>query len=152
MRTEITVVKCDHSGDELIRYPARVLVREQDQIVIEAHFGLEPQSVGGLLLEPGDRFVETYYPDRWYNIHAVHAGDSDALKGWYCNVSFPPEIGPDLIRYRDLALDLVVMPDGGQEVLDADEFEALALNAAAREAALTALDELQARFRQQFQT
>ena len=151
MRTEITVAKCNHEGEELIRYPAHVLAREEDRVVVEAHFGLEPQSVGVLLLKPGDRFVETYYPDRWYNIHAVHEGDSDVFKGWYCNVSFPPEIGPDLIRYRDLALDLVVMPDGGQEVLDADEFEDLALSAAEREAALRALEELRAHFRQQFQ-
>lgn len=151
MKTEIAIVKCDHLGQEVIRYPGQVLERQDDRVVVEARFRPEPVQVGSLLLEPGDRFIETYFPGRWYNIYTIYAGESETLKGWYCNVSYPPEIGPDLIRYRDLALDLVVTPDGHQQVLDEDEFQALALSAADRASALAALGELQLYIQQQLE-
>ena len=49
----------------------------------------------------------------------------------------------------DLALDLLVFPDGRQLVLDEDEFEALQPDAALRAAAQSALDELKTLVRPQ---
>ena len=40
-------------------------------------------------LRRGDRFIETYYTDRWYNIFEIHAREDDRLKGWYCNIAKP---------------------------------------------------------------
>ena len=95
----------------------------------------------------GDRFIETYYTDRWYNIFEVHDREDDRLKGWYCNIAKPAvmEAG-ERISYVDLALDLWVAPDGTQTVLDEDEFAALALDAETRSKALRGLEELQALF------
>ena len=146
MKKDISVSKCDYAGNEAIRYPAVVLENDGKEIVVEARFGLEPRQVGSMRLEPNDRFVETYYPDRWYNMHAVFSADADEFKGWYCNISYPPEIGRDLISYRDLALDLVVSPGGVQTVLDEDEFEALDIPATDRRKALDALTNLRQEF------
>jgi hypothetical protein len=146
MKKDISVSKCDHAGIETIRYPAVVLESDDKEVVVEARFGLEPRQVGSMRLEPNDRFVETYYADRWYNMHAVFGADADEFKGWYCNISYPPEIGRDLISYRDLALDLVVSPGGVQTVLDEDEFEALDIPAPDRQKALDALTNLRQEF------
>ena len=47
------------------------------------------------------------------------------------------------MSYVDLALDLLVYPDGRQLVLDEDEFQALSLDTATHVKAQAALNELQ---------
>jgi hypothetical protein len=151
MAARISVVKYSAYGEEMVRYPAMVLERLNDErIVVEAHFSLQAHQVGAMLLNLGDRFVERYTRDEWFNILEVHDQATDALKGWYCNVSYPAEIGRDQVSYRDLALDLVVLPDGRQEVLDEDEFAALELPEADMARARAGLQELQRRFGEQF--
>ena len=54
----------------------------------------------------------------------------------------PVEICGDYIAYDDLALDLLVFPDGRQLVLDEDEFESLKLSAADGQNARAGLLEL----------
>jgi protein associated with RNAse G/E len=99
------------------------------------------------VLRRGDRFLETFYTDRWYNIFEIHDRDDDRLKGWYCNIGFPAVIeADDRISYIDLALDLWVTPDGRQSVLDEDEFSALAIDVETRSKALAVLDDLRERF------
>ena len=51
-----------------------------------------------------------------------------------------------VVSYRDLALDLLVFPDGKQIVLDEDEFEALQIPQADKDEAIAALRELQLKF------
>ncbi len=146
MKTDISISKCDHAGNETIRYPAVVMNSDDQEVVVEARFGLEGRQVGSMHIDTNDRFVETYYPDRWYNMHAVFGAETDEFKGWYCNITYPPEIGRDLITYRDLALDLVVSPGGVQTVLDEDDFEALDIPEADRRKALDALAALRKEF------
>ena len=97
----------------------------------------------------GDRFIETYYFDRWYNIFEVHNRDNDQLKGWYCNIGYPAEFRENTVSYKDLALDLLVFPDGRQIVLDEDEFNEIHLNAVERRKAIDALKRLKTYFRKE---
>ena len=97
----------------------------------------------GVILKKRDRFVETFYTDRWYNIFEIYDRDDGRFKGWYCNVGQPAEITNGKVSYVDLALDLWVAVDGKQSVLDEDEFAALRMDANHREKALMALVELQ---------
>ncbi len=137
-----TVIKLDYLAKEKWRYQGLVLARESSSITIEARFNTPDKLLPGLSLRTGDRFVETHYQDRWYNIFAVYDGTSSELKGWYCNITRPAQIKGSWISAEDLALDLIVMPDGTTIVLDQDEFEAQELSAADRESALAALAEL----------
>ena len=139
----VTTRKLDHAGRQVTAYPARVLRREGDAIVLRTGWDRAPLDVGYVVLEPGDRWTEYFYADRWYNIFEIRAGDG-RLKGWYCDVIRPPCIGADEVVYEDLALDLWVAPDGEMLVLDEDEFAALPLTPAEREAAQNALAKLQA--------
>jgi predicted RNA-binding protein associated with RNAse of E/G family len=143
---KVTIVKLDHQGHEVTRYPGEVLSHTDSKIVLETHFTGDDIDVGGLALCRGDGLNETYYFRRWYNIFEVYDGGTGQIKGWYCNVGYPAEMDGDVVSYRDLALDLVVFPDGKQIVLDEDEFEDLHIPQADKDEALTALGELQLKF------
>jgi uncharacterized protein len=147
---DIVVAKCDAKGHEAIRYPGTVLERGNTHIMVEARFGLRDLMVHDVPFNYGDRFVETYFTDKWFNIHEVYDKDDDHLKAWYCNVSCPAEIEDGVVKFRDLALDLLVYPDGQQLVLDRNEFEALELSNEVRKHALEGLANLQALFRKRF--
>jgi hypothetical protein len=144
----ITVVKLDSTGKETWRYQGRILHHRESRLVLEAYFDRDDMEFHGMQLCKGDRFIETYYTDRWYNFYEIHSRTDDSLRGWYCNVSLPARLDDDKLFFTDLALDLLVFPDGRQIVLDEDEFYRLNLAPQVREQAITALGELQARFKQ----
>jgi hypothetical protein len=151
MSNKISVVKFSPFGEELLRYPAEVIERLGDErIVVEARFALQANPVGGMVIELEDRMVESYDSREWFNVLEVHDHATDELKGWYCNISYPAEIGRDQVSYRDLALDLVVLQDGRQEVLDEKEFAALELAETDKAQARQGLEVLQSRFQGQF--
>ena len=140
---DITVIKLNPRREETWRYTGRTLRRVDSLVRIEALFNRADMPFQEVLLKRGDRFVEDYYGDRWYNIYEIYDRDDGAIKCWYCNVSLPAEIDGGEIRFVDLALDLLVYPDGRQQVLDEDEFAALELDAPTRAGALAALEDLQ---------
>jgi len=138
----IIVIKLNPDREETWRYPARVLTSNKTSILVEAFFNRSDFLFNGILLKENDRFVESYFSDRWYNIFEIHDRQDDQLKGWYCNITRPAEFNPGQIAYVDLALDVLVYPNGEYLILDEDEFEALELDEATRQAARQALDEL----------
>jgi predicted RNA-binding protein associated with RNAse of E/G family len=115
-------------------------------ITIEALFDRADMPFQDVVFKTGDRFMEYYYTDRWYNIFAVHDRADDKVKGWYCNIGKPAEIQDGIVSYVDLALDLWVSVSGKQTVLDEDEFKALKLNEELEQRALIALEELKTYF------
>lgn len=139
---ELTVYKLDDNGNHVLEYPAIELERNNNSIRLLAFFNRDDLDLGFAIFARGDRFVEYYYNDRWYNVFAVHDGDSDKLKGWYCNVCRPAVLGETEVRCEDLALDVWVAPEGESLILDKDEFAALAITDEERVSSLKALDEL----------
>ncbi len=73
----------------------------------------------------------------------IYDGESGRFKAWYCNIARPARFSGSAIYQEDLALDLLVYPDGGMAVLDQEEFEALDLTPEQRARALDALAHLQ---------
>jgi protein associated with RNAse G/E len=146
----ITVIKKNIHGQETWRYTGQVLKRTANEITIEAFFDREDIYVAEMLLAKGDRFVESYFTGRWFNIYEIYASGNGALRGWYCNVSTPVEVEDGQIAYVDLALDLLVFPDGRQVVLDEDEFAALEISADLRAKALAGLNDLQELFHNKY--
>ena len=100
-----------------------------------------------MVLAPGDRMVEYYCTDRWYNVLEIYASQGHTLKGWYCNLCRPARVKGTVIEVEDLALDLFVSPSGATLVLDEDEFALLPLPAAERHQVEAALADLRARAR-----
>jgi predicted RNA-binding protein associated with RNAse of E/G family len=139
----ILVHKLSLSGEVMATYAALVAERMPSGVRLEAAWTRPSLALGYVTFETGDRFVEWYYADRWYNILEISSPDG-TLKGWYCNIAEPAAIAAHAIRYRDLLLDLWVHPDGEMLPLDEDEFAAeQALTAEQRSRALAALAELQ---------
>lgn len=140
------VRKCTLDGESVLTYPGIMLERDRSHVQLEARFGRETMDLGYAVFETGDRFVEWFFADRWYNIFEIHSIHDDRLKGWYCNVTRPATIDPaqGIVSAIDLALDVWIGIDGAVRVLDEDEFEALNLTDADRRAALAAVDELKA--------
>jgi len=142
MTNAITVYKLDHAGCEVWQYPGRVLARDAGSIRLEGFYNREDTVVSYAVFKRGDRIIETFYSDRWYNVFAVYDRDDGVLKGWYCNITRPATITNTAVSSDDLALDVWVSPAGDVTVLDEDEFAALPLPPADRAAAREALAHL----------
>jgi len=136
------VYKLDENGTPVWQYPAEVLERRPNCVRLEAFFDREDMDLGFTTFKRGDRFIEHYYSDRWYNIFAIYDRDDGRLKGWYCNICRPAEIGETAVRCADLALDVWVTPAGEATILDEEELAALNLTEATKIASRTALRQL----------
>jgi protein associated with RNAse G/E len=140
--TDITVLKRNLAGEVTWQYEGQVLKRGATCVVLEAFFNRDDMPFMDVVLKRDDRFVETFYSDRWYNVFEIYDSDDGAFKGWYCNIGYPAVIEADAVSYIDLALDLWVAPNGIQTVLDEDEFLELSIDVMTRAQAVTALEEL----------
>jgi uncharacterized protein len=147
MTETIHVIKLNPLGQVTWRYQGQVLERQPDHLVLQAYFDRPDVEFHGIWLRQGDRFIETYYTDRWYNIFEIHAVEDDRLRGWYCNIAEPAQIDGDTLSYVDLALDLLVYPDLRQLILDEEEFALLEITGLQKQQALNALAELQSTFK-----
>ncbi|WP_167758896.1 DUF402 domain-containing protein [Thermaerobacter sp. FW80] len=107
-----------------------------------------PTQAGPLTFAPGDRLLEVYWADRWYNVFRVAAPEpagrlrrgARRLKGYYVNLATPARLaeagtaacrrppagaGRPRLVYVDGVLDAVVLPDGRWRWLDRAEFRHL---------------------------
>lgn len=137
------MVKQNHQGEEVWRYPARILEVHQDRVIVEAFFNHTDMLIQGVQLKQGDRFIETYFFKQWYNLLELHDRDDDRLKGWYCNICRPTVFSDSTIRFDDMALDLLIYPDRSKSLLDRDEFDALGLDEKTRQACWRAVEILE---------
>ncbi len=142
MADQITVHKLDHSGREKLSYTGMLLQQDESSVMLEAFFRRETMPLGYVTLKPGDRFVEHFYADRWYNVFAIYDVDTGEFKGWYCNVTRPAEITDGHVRAEDLELDVFVSPDWMITLLDEAEFNALGLSTEESASARAGLEEL----------
>ena len=118
----ITVSKLNSLGEIKIQYQGEMIERLSDEIIIQAYWQQPLKDLGYTCFEPGDRFIEYYFTNRWFNIFDI-SNASNERKGWYCNIAEPADIHDDQIKQKDLLLDVWVDPWGSPLVLDEDEFE-----------------------------
>lgn len=137
-----TVYKLDHQGKQVWQYPAVVLERYPTYVRLEAFFDRDDMELGYTAFQRGDRFIEYFYSDRWYNIFAVYGRDDDRLKGWYCNICRPARISETAVHCEDLALDLWIAPEEPISVLDEEEFAGLSLSEEERACGKAAVQQL----------
>ena len=143
---KIKVQKKNPAGDVTYEYEGTLLSQDEHCIVLEAVFDRSDMPFMNVVFKTGDRFVEYYYTNRWYNIFIIYDRDDGKRKGWYCNIGKPAVFEDGVVSYIDLALDLWVSTSGEQTVLDEDEFEELEMDEELRVGALTGLDGLKQLF------
>jgi len=142
----IKIQKKSPTGEIMYEYEGDELHRDETSVVLEALFTRDDMPFQDVVFKKGDRFLEYYYSDRWYNIFEIYDRDDGKIKGWYCNIGKPAVIEDHVVSYVDLALDLWVSLDGQQTVLDEEEFEELKLDEKLRSDALKALEDLKKLF------
>ena len=149
---EITILKRDLHGSIRWQYSGNVITKTKEKILLEAIFDREPTPVGDIIINPGDRFIETYFTDRWYNILEIHDRLDDHIKGWYSDIGNPVQtpIGK-ILYFDDLELDLWVNPDGQQLVLDLKKFNSLDVDQKTREQSLEGLVQARMDFQKMFE-
>lgn len=113
-------VQKNPAGVVTYQYEGGLMARDENSITLEALFDRADMPFQDVIFKTGDRFVEYYYSDRWYNIFEIYDRDHGQIKGWYCNVGMPAVVEEDAVSYVDLALDLWVSADGRQTMLDED--------------------------------
>ncbi len=129
----VTVVKLDARHRVRLSYPAEVVARRPNGVIVRAPWALPARDLGCVRFEPGDRFTEHYYADRWFDVQEVASADG-RRRGWYCDVAEPAVIAADQVRLVDLELDVWVSAAGEAVVLDEDEFAASRLLSPAQRA------------------
>jgi len=77
----------------------------------------------GTSIEDGDVAVTKFREGRWW-YPTTYTGADGTSKGTYVNICTPVELFPDCVRYVDLYIDVIRLPDGRVEIVDADELEA----------------------------
>lgn len=138
----LTVYKQNHVGEVVFQYDGVAVVRTDAYVVLEAYFGRDDYPTDYHTFKRGDRMLEWFFNDRWYNIFELHHRDTDTLEGWYCNITRPASFADNGIYADDLAIDVMVYPDGTTRVLDMDEFEVLPISSETRSAAEAGLQAL----------
>ena len=138
----VTVVKYNPQGEKKVQYPAQVLARLENGVILDAFWNNPRRDLGYTVFEPEDHFVEYFYTDRWFNIFAISSADG-RRKGWYCNVAMPALVSEERVEQIDLLLDVWVSPTGKPLILDEDEFAAdTTMMESQREGARRGLQEL----------
>jgi protein associated with RNAse G/E len=117
------ILKKNLAEETTWQYEGEVLNQGDNFITVEAFFNRDDMPFQEIVLKRNDRFVETFYTDKWYNIFEIYDRDDGKLKGWYCNITKPAVIEDGSVAYVDLALDLWVSADGKRTVLDEDELD-----------------------------
>lgn len=140
------ILKKNLADEVTWQYDSEVLRRDNNSITVEAFFNRDDMPFQEIILKRNDRFVETFYTDKWYNIFEIYDRDDGKLKGWYCNITKPAIIEDISVSYVDLALDLWVSADGKRKVLDEDELEELRLDVETRQKVFAGLRELEQYF------
>lgn len=140
------ILKKNLADEVTWQYEGVKLHRDENSITVEAFFNRDDLPFQDIVLKRDDRFVETFYTDKWFNIFEIYDRDGGELKGWYCNITKPAVIEDGKVSYVDLALDLWVSANGVRTVLDEDDFEELNLDEELKQKALAGLHELEEYF------
>ena len=124
----VTIVKQDLNGVETARYPGTVIgdADTGSWRTMEAHWTMKDVTEGGLTFATGDMLHERFSPRHPFNAFAV-TDPAGAFKGWYANVTWPALLRQErdelILTWRDLVLDVVILPDGTITCLDEEEFD-----------------------------
>jgi hypothetical protein len=119
----ITEVKLTASGDRQ-EFVCRLLDRSATHVVV-LYKSQEPRRVGDLRLPKGTVTYGYFWQGRPYNVYHWMHPDGSTL-GYYVNLADAVQFRPQAVEWQDLALDLLLSPDGARvQVLDEDQVASL---------------------------
>jgi len=115
-----TVTKLNWRGEEVYSWRGEIHAREPGHVTLRAVWNGPGTArvTDEVTFERGDVFYEHYYDGAPYGLWQVLTPDEETLKCWYCNISTPAVFGDGAITFRDLLLDVLLLPDGRRDILD----------------------------------
>jgi len=106
------------------RFDCRLLARTEDgRHAAVLWIAPEPMHVHGVDLPAGTVSVGHFWADRPYNVYHWLNQAGQTL-GYYFNICDQTRVGPGIIEWRDLVVDVLALPDGRLDVLDENELPA----------------------------
>ena len=134
----ITEVKTTLAGESK-EFACELLQRAPGEVVVVYRMPRDVQ-LEDVLLRKGTLSLGYFWEDRPYNVYHWIDGGLDTV-ALYFNISDATRISADSVAWRDLAVDVLMTPDGRCRVLDEDELPA-DLDAALRARIEAARDDL----------
>jgi uncharacterized protein len=119
-RATITERKTRLDGS-VVEYACEALVVEPGRRAVVRYVTDQDRALEGtdLVLRKGTVTIGHFWTDRPYNVyHWLDGGKTVAL---YVSVATDTTIEPAAIAYRDLVVDVLILPSGAIEILDEDE-------------------------------
>ncbi len=119
----VTVTKLNWRGEIVYSWQGDVQAHKSNYVLIRAVWrGPGTVELGhGVVFAPGCVFYEHYDAAKPYGLWQVYTPDESQVVCWYCNIETPAVFGNHAVSFRDLLLDVLVMPDGRCDVLDRDD-------------------------------
>jgi uncharacterized protein len=74
------ILKKNLADEVTWQYDGVELRRDETSITVEAFFNRDDLPFQDIVLKRNDRFVETFYTDKWYNIFEIYDRD-DGVEG-----------------------------------------------------------------------
>jgi len=105
-------------GDEIV-YPCE-LITLRDEFGILKYLVNRQHKVGSLIIPPETISYAFYWTDRPYVLYSWFNKDSQAI-GYYFNVADSIALLPHEFSWRDLIVDILILPTRQIEILDEDE-------------------------------
>ncbi len=104
-------------------FVCRLLERSADRAVLLYPIG-RARRVADIVLPAGTVTYAYYWTDRPYNVY--HWVDADGRTiAFYINLAGGTAIRQDAVEWHDLAIDLMITPDGAIRILDEDDTAAM---------------------------
>lgn len=120
--SRIIEVKRTLSGTEK-RFECAVLLRNDTHVVV-LFVAPAAMHVHGIDLPAGTITFGHFWTDRPYNVYHWLDRTSGATIGYYVNLSDGTRVAEGLLEWRDLAIDVLLLPNGRMTILDEDEVPA----------------------------
>jgi uncharacterized protein len=120
--TTWTIFKLKPDGSVATSYAAEEIPALAGWVAARAIWRFNRVDIGYYAFEPGDTLLEYFSLDGYYNAFATFRASGEFV-GWYCNVTHPTTVSEAEreIRWHDLYVDVLVLPDGIVIVVDEDE-------------------------------
>jgi protein associated with RNAse G/E len=122
---EVLVISRSYDLSVRRSWKARLTRSERPLLELVGEFDRDVEHADLGLVARGTVSYEYYWLDRWYNVFRFHEPDG-TFRNYYCNINMPPRFEDGVLDYVDLDIDVLVWPDGRQDVLDRADFDASA--------------------------
>ncbi|MEM1545054.1 MAG: DUF402 domain-containing protein [Candidatus Methanomethylicia archaeon] len=124
-RSKVEILHIKPSGEIISLTPGSIIEINKEKLILKRRLTAGGRYDGlNIPKEEGDYDIMEVKPNEWTITHSYYSKNR-VLKGRYININTPPEITYKYIKYIDLIVDIVILPNGEVKILDLEEFDKL---------------------------